>query len=101
MRGCIAFFAALGLAGCTTRSGVVQAAGDYDMGQACFNQDGGCYEGTYQSLCVQTGPAGCDEDPTAPNALFCCIQFAPDASLYATQGAQQEADGGAEAGGGG
>lgn len=72
----------LSMTGCGTRAGVGQASGDYDMGQACYNQGGLCYPGTVESLCVQKGPGGCDQDPTAPNALFCCIQFPPDASLY-------------------
>jgi hypothetical protein len=101
MRWSIALLAALGLSGCGTRAGVVQAAGDYDEGQACRNQNGKCYLGSVRSLCVQTGPSGCDQDPTAPDALFCCVQFAPDASLYAgtaTQGGATGAGGGPDGG---
>jgi hypothetical protein len=65
----------LSVAGCAAREGVTQAAGDYDEGTACMNASGNCYLGTVRSLCVTTGPAGCDQDPSAPNALFCCIQF--------------------------
>lgn len=78
-----ALLAITGVAGCSAREAASSASGDYDMGVACMSAGGECYTGTVRSLCLQTGPAGCDEDPTAVNALFCCLQFS-DASLYST-----------------
>jgi hypothetical protein len=97
MRWSIALLAALGLAGCGTRAGIAQASGDYDEGQGCRNAGGSCYQGEFHGFCLQTGPSGCDEDPTAPDAIFCCIQFA-DASLYPNETAQTGANETVEAG---
>ena len=71
------------IAACGTREGVDQAAGDYDQGVQCRAAGGDCYTGTVRSLCLVTGPGGCDQDPTAPDAVFCCLQFS-DASLYSS-----------------
>lgn len=84
MRYGVALLAALSVGGCGTREGVSNAAGQYDEGQECLNTGGHCYTGFVRSLCVVPGPAGCDEDPSAPGAVFCCIQFS-DASVYANQ----------------
>lgn len=73
----------LSVAGCATREGVNQASGDYDEGTACRSASGNCYLGEFRPLCVTTGPAGCDQDPSAPQALFCCLEFG-DANLYSS-----------------
>lgn len=91
MRYSVALLAALCVAGCGTREGVSQAAGDYDMGIQCRAAGGDCYTGFVRSLCLETGPSGCDEDPTAAGAVFCCIQFS-DASIYEVDAAVESED---------